>query len=96
MKKIIYSVLMMFMVAMTFTSCADVPMPYDDPNQSAIDNEGSVVEPEGIGTADDPYNVAAANALIESGEAPETNVYVKGKIVSIREIDTASYGNATF
>ncbi len=96
MKKIIYSVFMMFMVAMTFTSCADVPMPYDDPNQAAIDEEGSAVEPAGLGTIDDPYNVAAANALIESGEAPETSVYVKGKIVSIREIDTASFGNATF
>ena len=96
MKKIIYSVLMMFMVAMTFTSCADVPMPYDDPNQAAIDEEGSAVEPAGLGTIDDPYNVAAANALIESGEAPETSVYVKGKIVSIREIDTASFGNASF
>lgn len=96
MKKIIYSVFMMVMVTMAFTSCADVPMPYDDPNQAAIDEEGSIVEPEGLGTADDPYNVAAANALIESGEAPSTNVYVKGKIVSIREIDTGSFGNATF
>ncbi len=96
MKKIIYSVFMMVMVTMAFTSCADVPMPYDDPNQSSIDDQGTVVEPAGIGTADDPYNVAAANALIESGEAPQTNVYVKGIIVSIREIDTASFGNATF
>ena len=96
MKKIIYSVFMMVMVTMAFTSCADVPMPYDDPNQAAIDEEGATVEPEGLGTADDPYNVAAANALIESGEAPSTNVYVKGKIVSIKEIDTGTYGNATF
>ena len=97
MKKIIYSVFMMVMVTMAFTSCADVPMPYDDPNQAAIDDGGgSTVEPAGSGTVDDPYNVAAANALIESGEAPGTNVYVKGKIVSIKEIDTATYGNATF
>ena len=97
MKKIIYSVFMMVMVTMAFTSCADVPMPYDDPNQAAIDDGGgSTVEPAGSGTVDDPYNVAAANALIESGEAPGTNVYVKGKIVSIKEIDTASFGNATF
>lgn len=97
MKKIIYSVFMMVMVTMAFTSCADVPMPYDDPNQAAIDDGGgSTVEPAGSGTVDDPYNVAAANALIESGEAPGTNVYVKGKIVSIKEIDTGSFGNATF
>lgn len=97
MKKIIYSVFMMVMVTMAFTSCADVPMPYDDPNQAAIDDGGgSTVEPTGSGTVDDPYNVAAANALIESGEAPSTNVYVKGKIVSIKEIDTGSFGNATF
>lgn len=97
MKKIFYSVFMMVMVTMAFTSCADVPMPYDDPNQAAIDDGGgSTVEPAGSGTVDDPYNVAAANALIESGEAPGTNVYVKGKIVSIKEIDTGSFGNATF
>ncbi|MBQ7440085.1 MAG: hypothetical protein IJV52_00940 [Prevotella sp.] len=97
MKKIIYSVFMMVMVTMAFTSCADVPMPYDDPNQAAIDDGGgSTVEPAGSGTVDDPYNVAAANALIESGEAPGTDVYVKGKIVSIKEIDTGTYGNATF
>lgn len=32
MKKIIYSVMMLAMAAFTFTSCEDVPMPYDNPN----------------------------------------------------------------
>lgn len=34
MKKILYSVLALAMAAFTFTSCEDVPMPYDDPNNN--------------------------------------------------------------
>ena len=33
MKKILYSMLMLAMAAFTFTSCEDVPAPYDDPNK---------------------------------------------------------------
>ena len=33
MKKLFYSLFMMALTAMTFTSCEDVPMPYDDPNK---------------------------------------------------------------
>lgn len=60
--------------------------------------------PEGSGTAEDPYNVAAAYKFIDDGQyygdadnpnvSPET--YVKGVITSIEEVDTGQYGNATY
>ena len=34
MKKLFYSLFALAMTAMTFTSCEDVPMPYDDPNKN--------------------------------------------------------------
>ncbi len=53
---------------------------------------GAAVEPTGEGTATSPYNVAKALATgATSGE-----VYVTGKIASIDEIDTGSFGNATY
>ncbi len=38
MKKILYSVLMLAMAAFTFTSCEDVPMPYNWPSNGGDDN----------------------------------------------------------
>lgn len=57
---------------------------------------GAAVEPEGDGTFENPYNVARVLELINSGNITEDNVYVKGIVSSIREIDTASYGNASY
>ena len=99
MKKLFYSLLALAMTAMTFTSCEDVPMPYDDPNSNTDKGGGEVVtptEPSGNGTVVDPFNVAAAHNFITAGEGLDAEVYVKGKIVSIKEIDTGSYGNATY
>ena len=44
MKKILYSVLAIALTAFTFTSCEDVPAPYDDPN----DNDNKPLLPEGV------------------------------------------------
>lgn len=44
MKKILYSVFALTMAAFTFTSCEDVPAPYDDPNN----NGGGQELPEGV------------------------------------------------
>lgn len=100
MKKILYSVLALAMAAFTFTSCEDVPMPYDDPNN----NEGGTttpietVDPAGSGTAEDPYNVAAALQMITALDASKEigPMYVKGKICYIRQVETAQYGNANY
>lgn len=56
---------------------------------------GTTVEPTGDGTAEKPYNVAKALQVIAAGPA-ETEVYVKGKITKIEELDTSSFGNATY
>ena len=44
MKKILYSVIAITMAAFTFTSCEDVPAPYDNPNN----NGGGQELPEGV------------------------------------------------
>ncbi|MDE6301489.1 MAG: hypothetical protein K2M19_07210 [Muribaculaceae bacterium] len=51
-------------------------------------------DPKGQGTFDDPFNAAAANAAAEGGSTAE--VYVEGTISEITEIDTGTYGNATY
>ncbi len=61
------------------------------------DGGESKTEPKGTGTADDPFNAAAANAkCVEIGSTASTeDYYVKGIISKIQEVST-SYGNATF
>ena len=101
MKKIIYSMLMLAMAAMTFTSCEDVPEPYAWPTPSGEEEEEVVVTPTGSGTLDDPYNVAAAQALIQTlgADVQSEEIYVKGFISQIDDISPVpetTYGNATY
>lgn len=91
---------MIALAAFTFASCEDVPMPYDDPNNNpgGGDEPGVVIEPSGSGTKDDPYNVAAALqkvTALAAGEQTEP-IYVKGTIKSIKDVETAQYGNANY
>ena len=58
-------------------------------------NPGDISEGTGEGTKDSPYDVVRALAIIEAGSMTSDNVYIKGKISEISEIDT-SYGNATY
>lgn len=98
MKKILYSVFAIAMAAFTFTSCEDVPSPYDDPNDNPSD-EPIVIEPSGDGTAESPYNVARILELagaLESGEDLPSKVYITGVVVNIEENYDGGYGNATF
>lgn len=64
-----------------------------DPN--AVPDTPTTVEPAGEGTLESPYNVTKALDVIEAGPS-ENQVYITGKITSIKEIDTASFGNATY
>ena len=97
MKKIFYSMLMLAMAAMTFTSCEDVPEPYTWPTPPESNVEEEVVTPQGSGTLEDPYNVAAAQALIQSlgADVQSEEIYVKGFISQIDEL-SVQYGNATY
>ena len=86
MKKFFYSFFVLAMTAMTFSSCEDVPTPYNLPSINGGDSKEA--EPTGTGTAADPFNVAAAVKYIDEGGDAATNKYVKGKVVSV---DAGSY-----
>ncbi len=94
MKKIIYSMMMLAVAAFTFTSCEDVPMPYDMPGYTA-DKDEPIAQLVGDGTVENPYNVASALYLITEGKTTEDKVYVEGVISQIDDIDTG-FGNATY
>ena len=81
MKKFIYSCLFLAMAAITFSSCEDVPAPYNMPTE----DETPEVLPAGTGTAADPFNVAGAVKYIEDGGSESELKYVKGKVVSVEQ-----------
>lgn len=81
MKKIIYSLFVLAMAAFTFSSCEDVPAPYDMPTKPETPEE---VQPTGSGSAADPFNIAAVEKYIDEGGSAETEIYVKGKVVSVK------------
>ena len=97
MKKILKSVFAIAIAALAFTSCDDVPMPYDKPsvNTGGTTYEGAA----GTGSLEDPYNVAGVLTFIstlEAGVESEQAVYIKGKVASIEENYDGQYKNATF
>ena len=93
MKKFIYSCLFLAMAAITFSSCEDVPATYNMPNEP----ETPEVQPTGTGTAADPFNVAGVVKYIDEGGSAETEVYVKGKVVSVVQGSfDASYGSLKY
>ena len=97
MKKYIFSIMMAAMAAFTLSSCEDVPEPYTQPQkpETGGTTEGT---PSGTGTAADPFNSVAAIQYcqsLEAGVESDTEVYIKGKVQSIKE-EFGSYGNASF
>ena len=56
------------------------------------------VDPSGTGTEADPYNVTAALNVAKALTADDAGVeaVAKGKVKSIKEINTQQYGNATY
>lgn len=93
MKKFIYSCLFLAIAAITFSSCEDVPAPYNMPTE----NESQKVLPSGTGTAADPFNVAGVVKYIDEGGSAETEVYVKGKVVSVEQGSwKADYGSLKY
>ena len=55
-------------------------------------------EPKGSGTLEDPYNSVAANKVAAALSSTEQSgvVYVKGKVVSVKEQYSTQYGNASY
>ena len=101
MKKIFFSMMALSIAAFTFTSCEDVPEPYNNPYDQIKPSEPEVViEPAGSGTATDPYNVAAIieqTASLADGEFfnNSEDVYVTGIVTETTDI-SATYKNATY
>ena len=100
MKKI-YNILMAAAIALgTFTSCEDVPMPFNNPlDYLEPDDEKTVIEPAGDGTKDSPFNVAGVLAYLEElGPDVEStkDIYVTGVVTAVKEQFSTQYGNAQF
>lgn len=55
-------------------------------------------EPKGSGTLEDPYNSVAANKVAAALSSTEQSgvVYVKGKVVSVKEQYSTQFGNASY
>ena len=86
------------MAAFTFSSCEDVPEPYTLPTKPETGGT-TQGEPKGTGTAADPFNsIAAINycKTLEAGVESDKEVYIKGKVVSIKEQFSTSFGNGSF
>lgn len=86
MKKIIYSLFVLAMAAFTFSSCEDVPAPYDMPTKP------ETPELSTDGTEANPYTVADAKIA-----ATGNNVFVKAFIVGYvpdKALNEAIFGDA--
>lgn len=100
MKKVIYAILIAALATAMLGGCQDVPEPYNNPNENKGGNQ-EVLEPgtpTGKGTEAEPYNVTAALAKIKTLKDGENTgeIFVKGKIRSVKEVDTGNFGNATY
>lgn len=101
MKKIFSTLVAVALAAFTFTSCEDIPAPYNLPGEGNPDGPVTEVTPEGDGTQANPFNVAAVNeecAKLEQGATSSQTYYFTGKVVSFKsgEEPGNSYGNSTF
>lgn len=102
MKKLFYSLFAITMAVFSFTSCEDVPEPYNIPEKPGTGGEQGGEEElqgSGAGTLLDPYDcIAAINYCKQLGANTESteNIYIKGKIVSIEEEYGTQYGNGSF
>ena len=91
----------MAIAAFTFTSCEDVPEPYNNPYDQIKPSEPEVViEPAGEGTQESPWNVAAvieACSGLNDGDFLNdgAEVYVTGIVTETTDIST-QYKNATY
>lgn len=84
MKKILYSVIALTMAAFTFTSCEDVPAPYDDPNN----NGGGQELPEGV-LLDQNFTSSLGNftSKAASGNLNWYNDYSSAMVTGFQDFD---------
>ena len=97
MKKTFKKLALMLLASYAFSSCVDVPEPYNLPTKGNT----TVIEPTGDGTSASPYNVAAIVEKIlemEAGVESTETYYIKGKVSSVTtdKETIEKYGNHTF
>lgn len=85
MKKILNALFLTLLAVFTFSSCSDVPAPYD------ILGEGDVPGLTGDGTKENPYNIEAAQQKQDGSIA-----WVQGYIVGTKENYEDPSGSAKF
>ncbi len=59
-------------------------------------NDLETVSLDKSGTLEDPYTVEEALAIINAGTYSSDDVYTAGVICAVTDVDTGSYGNATY
>lgn len=64
--------------------------------QIVLRNTDDLKASETGGTLEKPYTVAQALEKINAGTAGDAKVYATGIIVKVKDVDTGTYGNATF
>lgn len=99
MKKTFKTLTLMLLSALAFSSCVDVPVPYNLPTKNS--STETTIEPTGEGTAASPFNVAAIVAKVlelEAGVESTEEYYIKGKVskVTTDAATISQYGNHTF
>lgn len=76
MKKILNALFLTLLTVFTFSSCSDVPAPYD------ILGEGDVPGLTGDGTKENPYNIEAAQQK-QDGSIAWVQGYIVGAIENV-------------
>lgn len=67
--------------------------------KTSTESGGSTSSAEGDGTLANPFNAVAANeyvAKLDADVSSDKDIYIKGKVASIKENYSTTYGNATF
>lgn len=67
--------------------------------KTSTDTGGSTPSAKGDGTLANPFNAVAANeyiAKLDADVASDNDIYIKGRIASVKENYSTTYGNATF
>lgn len=101
MKKLFSKLMLVTLAVAAFVACEDVPEPYDIPGtgDNTTDTNKEIEGATGDGTLANPFNAVAAlnyGNNLASGEMSPDYMYIKGKVVSIKEEFTTQYGNGTF
>lgn len=83
----------------TYETAQNTGYIYSINGQTEGGNTPSTGDATGDGSKENPFNSVAANNLansLASGAETEQEYYIKGKVVSVKEAYSTSYGNATF